>query len=79
MLAFKERGKPVYQDKKPLGARERTYNKLNPHMASTPGFDPGPHGWEASALTTAPPLLPHIDILTVRQIEVSLAWRLDKK
>ena len=36
---------------------ERTNNKLNPHMASTPGFEPGPHWWEASALTTAPPLL----------------------
>ena len=28
-------------------------------MASTPGFEPGPHWWEASALTTAPPLLPN--------------------
>ena len=27
-------------------------------MASTPGFEPGPHWWEASALSTAPPLLP---------------------
>ena len=26
-------------------------------MASTPGFEPGPHWWEASALTTAPHLL----------------------
>ena len=26
-------------------------------MASTPGFEPGPHWWEASALNTAPPLL----------------------
>ena len=25
-------------------------------MASTPGFEPAPHWWEASALTTAPPL-----------------------
>ena len=25
-------------------------------MASTPGFEPGSHWWEASALTTAPPL-----------------------
>ena len=29
-------------------------------MASTPGFEPGPQWWEASALTTAPPLLPLI-------------------
>ena len=42
--------------KKPLGAKERTNNKLNPHMASTPVFDLGPHWWEASALTTAPSL-----------------------
>jgi len=31
-------------------------------MASTPGFEPGPHWWEASALTTAPPLLPRLDV-----------------
>ena len=29
-------------------------------MASTPGFAPGPHCWEASALTTVPPLLPKL-------------------
>ena len=27
-------------------------------MAATLGFEPGPHWWEASALTTAPPSLP---------------------
>ena len=43
---------------KPLGARERANNKLNPHMASKLGFEPGPHWWEASALTPEPPLLP---------------------
>ena len=42
----------------PLGARERTNNKLNPHMASTLGFELEPHWWEASALTTATPFLP---------------------
>ena len=26
-------------------------------MTSTPGFEPGPHWWETSALATAPPLL----------------------
>ena len=35
----------------------RTNNKLNPHMTPSPGIDPGPHWWEASALTTAPSLL----------------------
>ena len=37
----------------PLGARGRTNNKLNPHMASTPGFEPRPHWWEVSALTVS--------------------------
>ena len=44
--------------RKTLGARMRTNNKLNPHMTPGPGFEPGPHWWEASALTTAPFLLP---------------------
>ena len=44
---------------KPLGAEKRTNNKLNPHMTSSPGIEPGPHWWKASALTTAPSPLPH--------------------
>ena len=39
---------------KPLGVRTRTNNKLNPHMTPSPRIEPGPHWWEASALTTAP-------------------------
>ena len=57
MLSFEERGKLEYPEKKLLGAKERTNHKLNPHMASTPGFEPGPQWWEATALTTATPLL----------------------
>ena len=38
---------------KPLEAKERTNNKLNSQMASTPGFGPGSHWWERSDLTTA--------------------------
>ena len=60
MLVFEERGKTGVPGEKPLGAKERTNNKLNPHMASTPGFEPGPHWWEASALTTAPSLAPQV-------------------
>jgi len=52
------RGKPEYPEKKPLGARTRTNNKLNPHMIPGPGVEPRPHWWEANALTTAPSLLP---------------------
>ena len=39
--------------RKPL-ASEKTTNKLNPHMTPDLGNEPGPHWWEASALTTAP-------------------------
>ena len=53
---FLRRGKTEIHGEKPLGARTRINNKLNPHTckASTPGFEPGPHWWEASALTTEP-------------------------
>ena len=58
MLVFEEKGKLEYPEtEKPLGARMRTNNKLNPHMTPSPGIEPGPHRWEASALTTAPSLL----------------------
>jgi len=43
---------------KPLGAKTRTKNKLNPRMTPGPGVESRPHWWEASALTTAPSLLP---------------------
>ena len=57
MLVFEERGKPEYPEENlSEQRREPTTNKLNPHMASTAGFEPGPHWWEASALTTAPSL-----------------------
>ena len=44
--------------RKTLGARTRTNNKLNPHMTQGLGIKPGPYRWQASALTTAPSLLP---------------------
>ena len=62
-VGFWGEGKTGVPGEKPLGAKERTNNKLNPHMVSTPGFEPGPHSWEASALTTAPPLLPEDRLL----------------
>ena len=55
MLVLDERGKLEYFGEKPLGAE---YNKLNPHMAWSPGIDLGPHWWKASAFITAPTLLP---------------------
>ena len=53
-----ERKTGVRPTEKPLVARERTNNKLNPHTASMPGFEHGLHWWEANALTTVTPLLP---------------------
>ena len=73
-VGFEERGKPENPEKKPLGAKERTNNKLNPHMASTPGFEPGPHWLEASVLTTAPPLLSDVREICLSR-ETSLAER----
>ena len=35
----------------------RTNNKVNRRMVPTPGIEPGPHWWEASAVTTSPSLL----------------------
>ena len=60
MFGFWGEGKTGVPGEKPFGARERTSNKINPHMASTPGFEPGLHWWEASAFTTVPPLLPNM-------------------
>ena len=56
-VGFWVEGKTGVPQEKPRRARERTNNKLNPNMASKPGFEPRPHWWEASALTTAPPSL----------------------
>ena len=62
---------PEYPVEKPLRAKERTNHKLNQHniFLSTPGFEPGPHWWEVSAVTTAPltsagsPLPPLFDLV----------------
>ena len=59
MLVFEERGKPEYPEESlSEQSREPTLNKLNPHMMPGPGIEPGPHWWEANALTTASSLLP---------------------
>ena len=55
MLVFEERGNRSTR-RKTLGAGTRTNNKLNP--TPSPGIEPGPHWWEASALATAPSLQP---------------------
>ena len=80
-VGFWGEGKTGVPGEKPLGARTRTNNKLNPHMTPGPGVEPGPHWWEASALTTAPSLLPartsrKLKDLGARQ---ALRWRLPYK
>ena len=57
-VGFGGEGKTRVPEVKPLGARERTNNKLKPHMALRPGFEPRSQWWEASTLTTASLLLP---------------------
>ena len=54
---FAEGGKPEYPKKNPR-SRVENQHKLSPRMTPGPGIEPGPHWWEASALTTAPSLLP---------------------
>ena len=56
-VSFYGERKPGVHGEKPLGAKERTNSKLNPHMASTLGFETRPNQCEASALTAASPLL----------------------
>ena len=63
-VGFCGEGKTGVPGEKPLGEEKRTNNKLNPHMTSNPGIEPGPHWWKVSALTTAPSLLPYLDIKT---------------
>ena len=61
MLVFEKRGKPDYPEKNLLEQRrEPTTNSTHIIMVSTPEFEPRPHWWGASALTTAPSLAPHI-------------------
>ena len=43
---------------KPLEAKERANNKLNPHMTSMRGFKPVPHSWQGTAYTTSPSVEP---------------------
>jgi len=43
-------GKTGEPREKPLGARTRTNNKLNPHITPSPEIEPGPHWWEAERI-----------------------------
>ena len=47
MLVLEERGKPEYPEKN-LSEQSRE-PKNSAHMTPSPGIEPGPHWWEASA------------------------------
>ena len=57
---FEETGKPEYPEK---NFPEKSTNKLNPHMTRDLGIEPGPHRYEASALTTTASMLPQFSRL----------------
>ena len=61
---FLGEGKSGVPGEKPLGA-ERRINKLSPLMTPSPGIEPRPHWWKASALTTAPTVLPTLFAIRV--------------
>ena len=58
-VGFWGEGKTGVPGKQRHGPKERTKNKLNPHMASTTGLERGLHWWNVTSLTTVPPLLPN--------------------
>ena len=58
VLVFERRRKQEYPEKN-LSEQRREPTTNSTHIfASTPGFESGPHQCEASALTTAPSLVP---------------------
>ena len=59
-FCFLRRGENRSTRRKNLSEQSRETINLSPHMTPSPGIEPGPHWWEASALDTAPTLLPHI-------------------
>ena len=50
------RGENRSTRRKTSRSKERTNNKLNPNATPDRGIELGPNWWQASALTTAPPL-----------------------
>ena len=62
-VGFRGEGKTGVPGEKPLGAEQRT-NKLSPLMTPSPGIEPGPHWWEANALTLRQPCSPHLSLFS---------------
>ena len=60
MLVFVEERKPENPEKNRWSKDENQQRTQPTRMMTSPGIEPEPHWWEASALTTAPSLLPNI-------------------
>ena len=56
-VGFRGEGKAREAGKKTSRSKDKN-NKLNPDITPSPGIEPGPHWWEAGALTAVPSLFP---------------------
>ena len=56
MMVLEERGKPEYPEKNLSEQSREPTNSA--HMTPSPGIEPGPHWWEASALPLRQPCSP---------------------
>ena len=77
-VGFWGEGKTGVPGEKPLGARTRTNNKLNPHLTPSPGIEPGPliggrPAWEANAQPLCHPCFP--DLFRFRIGLRSVTWQ----
>ena len=73
-IGFWGEGKNGVPREKPLGARERTNNKLNPHMALMLGFEPRSHWWAASPPQMHHPCSPHCHFTLLMLIKCSALY-----
>ena len=73
-VGFCGEGKTRETGEKPVGARERTNHKFNPHMVLTPGFEPRPHWWEVSALHHCAILAPLVLLAYCKWTETGVAF-----
>ena len=67
-IGFWSEGKTGVPGEKPLGAKEKTNNNFNPQMASTPWFEPGPHGGRRALSPLRHPLLPRLVIARSKSV-----------
>ena len=59
--------------RKTLGVRTRTNNKLSPHVTPGPGIEPRPQWWEVRTLTTARYMFPQINQMRLSYQKLFLA------